>query len=500
MSPLPPLTPSPPEASGRRPSLRTRSSITEDLNSGPDGAEIILAKLRGMIAGGRQEKEAMLGTIAVAAHALTGATGAAIAMPQDGSVVCVGRSGEIAPELGDQLNVNSGISGECLRTGTSLRCDDAARDFHVDAEVCRQLGIQSIAVVPLRGRYGRVGVLEAFSSQSYAFNDDHMALLGRLAGLAESAWAQGSQSEQLGVETEPAAEAGVLEQEAQEDAEAPDFQTTVSAAPTWVEPEAPVESPRAAVASIPLAEFREIPRATQPAGIVIDGKWPYWTVTCAGALLFILMAFLGWKVWYKASLPVASTRPAASSQEAVPEASSGATSAGMAFRANVAGHPAARPAAPKAATRTTIRPSPSTATNSAAAVEPPDPTSVTASDSVSSTQSHHPAEVQNLVATSAALPRLNVPVSQGVTGGILIHKVLPVYPSEARQSRAQGIVILEGTVNEQGQMEGLKMVSGPPLLANAAIDAVSKWRYTPYVLNGKPVRKSARISISFIGP
>jgi periplasmic protein TonB len=46
----------------------------------------------------------------------------------------------------------------------------------------------------------------------------------------------------------------------------------------------------------------------------------------------------------------------------------------------------------------------------------------------------------------------------------------------------------------------LKLVSGPPLLANAAIDAVSKWRYTPYVLNGKPVRKSARISISFIAP
>ncbi len=496
MSPLPPLTPSPPEASGRRPSLRTRLSITEDLNSGPDGAEIILAKLRGMIAGGRQEKEAILGTIAVAAHALTGAAGAAIAMPQEGSVVCVGRSGEIAPELGDQLNVNSGISGECLRTGTSLRCDDAARDFHVDAEVCRQLGIQSIAVVPLRGRYGRVGVLEAFSSQSYAFNDDHMALLGRLAGLAEAAWAQGPLSEQL-AEPELEVEPGLGEEPP--DPQAPNFQATASAAPASVEPETPVESPRFAAASIPLAEFRETPRAVNSAGPVVEGKWPYWTVTCAGALLFVVLAIVSWKVWYKASLPVASTRPATSSQEAAPEASSGAASAGLAWSPGVEVHRTVRSAVPKAATRTTIRPSSSTATKSAGTVEPPDPTSVTASDSVGSTrQSDQPAGVESLVASSAALPKLNVPLSQGVSGGVLIRKVLPVYPPGARQSHAQGVVVLEGTINEQGQMEGLKMVSGPPLLANAAIDAVSKWRYTPYVLNGKPVRKSARISISFI--
>ena len=101
------------------------------------------------------------------------------------------RSGETAPELGDRLNVDSGISGECLRTGVIMRCDDASRDFHVDAEVCRQLGLQSIAVVPLRGQYGRVGVLEAFSTESYAFTEEKMEILGRLAGLAEAAWARG---------------------------------------------------------------------------------------------------------------------------------------------------------------------------------------------------------------------------------------------------------------------------------------------------------------------
>src|SRR5882724_920196 len=168
MAPVPPLNPPPPGPPGARVPLRTRSPAAGEMDQQLEAAEIVVAKLRGMIASGKQETETVLGTVAVAAHALTGATGAAIAMPRDGVVLCVGRSGETAPELGVALNVDSGISGECLRTGRSLRCDDATRDYQVDPEVCRQLGLQSIAVVPLRGQFGRVGVLEAFSTHSYA--------------------------------------------------------------------------------------------------------------------------------------------------------------------------------------------------------------------------------------------------------------------------------------------------------------------------------------------
>ncbi len=219
MAPVPPLTPSSPEASGTRVRARTRSSIQDDIAGGAGSSEIVLAKLRSMVAAGKQDADTILGTIAVAAHALTGSNGAAIAMPRDGAVVCIGRSGEIAPELGDRLNINSGISGECLRTGTMMRCDDAARDFHVDADVCRQMGVQSIAVVPLRGQRGRVGVLEVFSAQSYAFTDEHMETLGRLAGLAEAAWARDPQTEGFAVEEVGIADAGI-EDAGIEDAEA----------------------------------------------------------------------------------------------------------------------------------------------------------------------------------------------------------------------------------------------------------------------------------------
>ena len=108
--------------------------------------------------------------------------------------------------------------------------------------------------------------------------------------------------------------------------------------------------------------------------------------------------------------------------------------------------------------------------------------------------------LESLVSPAASLPKLGVPISQGVSGGVLVHKVLPSYPSAARQTHLQGTVVLEGTVSEVGQVEDLRVVSGPAVLTEAAMDAVRKWRYTPYTLNGKPIRKQTLINISFISP
>ena len=96
------------------------------------------------------------------------------------------------------------------------------------------------------------------------------------------------------------------------------------------------------------------------------------------------------------------------------------------------------------------------------------------------------------------MPRLGEAISQEVTGGILQHKVLPVYPAEAYRVRLEGDVVLEAIVTEQGQIEDLKPISGNPLLAQAAMDAVRKWRYSPYLLNGRPIRRETRITISFV--
>ena len=95
------------------------------------------------------------------------------------------------------------------------------------------------------------------------------------------------------------------------------------------------------------------------------------------------------------------------------------------------------------------------------------------------------------------MPVLSAPISQGVTGGILQHKVPPVYPPEARRERLEGNVVLQAVITAQGRLEDLKVISGHPLLAKAAEDAVNQWRYTPYLLNSEPIPKEIRITITF---
>src|SRR5689334_16814336 len=146
-----------------------------------------VSALRDALVAGTHPPASILHAAADAARILTGASGVAIAVRTRGLVACRARSGDIAPELGAPVNVDSGISGECLRTATILICSDTETDCRVDPDVCRILGIRSIAVVPLRGPMGIAGILEAFSVSPAAFGDEQINTLRGLAEIAESA-------------------------------------------------------------------------------------------------------------------------------------------------------------------------------------------------------------------------------------------------------------------------------------------------------------------------
>jgi|HubBroStandDraft_4_1064222.scaffolds.fasta_scaffold253948_2 protein TonB len=88
-------------------------------------------------------------------------------------------------------------------------------------------------------------------------------------------------------------------------------------------------------------------------------------------------------------------------------------------------------------------------------------------------------------------------VSGGVMEGMLVHRVLPVYPTMARATRTAGRVQLQATISRTGTIENLRAVSGPQLLIQAAIDAVTQWRYRPYLLNGDPVEVETTINVDF---
>jgi len=81
--------------------------------------------------------------------------------------------------------------------------------------------------------------------------------------------------------------------------------------------------------------------------------------------------------------------------------------------------------------------------------------------------------------------------------GDLIRKVQPAYPALARSARIQGTVVLQAVIGKQGTIEDLRVLTGHPMLAPAAIDAVRQWRYRPYVLNGEPVEVETQITVNF---
>ena len=100
------------------------------------------------------------------------------------------------------------------------------------------------------------------------------------------------------------------------------------------------------------------------------------------------------------------------------------------------------------------------------------------------------------VAPHIATPQ-RVRVSSGVSSGLLIRKVNPTYPPLARQARIQGTVILQAQISKDGSIENLTLVSGHPMLAPAAIEAVKQWKYKPYLLNGEPVEVDTQVQVNF---
>ena len=123
--------------------------------------------------------------IAERALALTRATGAAIALSagqRQRDDLRGQRRRRCSACLAPGLQVGSGFSGECVRTGRSLRCDDSETDDRVDREGCKSLGIRSMVAVPIRPGSKVTGLLEVFSPQPYAFNANDISALQHLTG------------------------------------------------------------------------------------------------------------------------------------------------------------------------------------------------------------------------------------------------------------------------------------------------------------------------------
>src|SRR5580700_3056866 len=136
----------------------------------------------------RCDLDAALQLLTDRAQYITGASGAAIALRRDGKndMLCRATTGSNAPELGALFSTEFGLSGESVRTRQPLRCDDAERDVRVNRDVCRQLGIASVVVMPVVNDDEVLGVFELFSGEPRAFDERDLSALLRLGEMVQT--------------------------------------------------------------------------------------------------------------------------------------------------------------------------------------------------------------------------------------------------------------------------------------------------------------------------
>ncbi|MGA2538068.1 MAG: energy transducer TonB [Terracidiphilus sp.] len=173
--------------------------------------------------------------------------------------------------------------------------------------------------------------------------------------------------------------------------------------------------------------------------------------------------------------------------------------------------PAASPAPPRqlphsalAASNTTENPftMPRTIPRTITILPGPEPTGLTNVASLDASAGV-PGAISNSFGSQPA-PRVIHPEVKGpahlpsaIAAGLLLRKVIPQYPAIAKAMHVEGTVVLAATISKDGRIINLHVVSGPAVLQQAALDAVSSWRYRPYLLNGEPVDVETTINVIF---
>jgi putative methionine-R-sulfoxide reductase with GAF domain len=207
----------------------------------------------------QRDLEAALQLLAERAQYITGASGAAIALLEDSEMICRASAGPSAPQLGAEVQIKSGLTGESVRTRQVLRCDDAETDSRVNRESCRALGIKSVMVVPLVRDQEVVGVFELLADRANAFEERDVTALERLAEMVQTGLEHADAAKRALQEIAAKNDLAVAQQKASEPALAePALAEPALAEPALAEPAlAEIEKGiSAGLASVPAAEHR----------------------------------------------------------------------------------------------------------------------------------------------------------------------------------------------------------------------------------------------------
>jgi protein TonB len=90
-----------------------------------------------------------------------------------------------------------------------------------------------------------------------------------------------------------------------------------------------------------------------------------------------------------------------------------------------------------------------------------------------------------------------VNISSGVAVGLLVQRTTPTYPPLAKAAHVSGTVVIQATISKNGGVGNLRVISGPAMLRQAALDSVKSWRFRPYLLDGEPVEADTQVNVTF---
>lgn len=420
-------------------------------------------------------REIVLNEIVEQACLATGATGAAIVLARDGEMVCRASSGHTAPELGARLDDKPGVSRECMRTHRVQRCDDAEADPRADIEASRSLGVRSVMVLPLLRQTELVGLLEVFSTEVATFGERDEHTLQVLA-------------QRILKSLEPVPVAVTVK--------APPV-PLASFAQRSADVRGPSDGPRLAEGAGRVGSGRTIEGLTWALGLAV--------LVCALLLTVRVSQRLGWLKESARQHPAKGTSAKAGVTGAAPPGESATgdpagPKSPSASASDITGKSRLSNGAKSSAQpATSHKPSSDDSALSAGGLMVYEdgrevfrmPAAPDGGDSPDQGQG------SAVKPASSVEPATRAKLSAATAEDGLTHRVEPEYPEEARRQGIQGEVVLNVNIDPDGAVQEIKWVNGPPLLAQAATDAVKQWRFKPQTANGHRVAMKTMVTLNF---
>jgi len=453
----------------------------------------------------------------------TRATGAAIALRQGSDVICRASTGN-APGIGVRLNIDSGLSGECYRTGNIVSLADSDHDSRVDAELCRQLDFRSLLIVPVVSAADIVvGVAEVFSSTPGNFEGGDVLLLSSIAELIGHLYDKNHRTISSVLDPQVCS-SGMEQTESIDHRESAVEETAVSREiETSLAPFLPTgfeiadRTLRQEFIDKVSDQDQDLSGRTEdPIGQDwSDDQSPpssRWKARSFVIGMLLLGSSLGGKYYvnrrfvHRHSAAPSQSMPASQSAE-VPAASVPLLESKEQVFSPTASEPSANLQLGASVPNRTV------ANNRAAHTDSVEsnftrglaghlPRSEPAPEAPSLLASDRPAfrvDTTYFLPTKSPQVKLlnaSLPASQ-VTQGRLLRRVNPVFPQFAKTAGIRGSVVIVATIGKDGHLKSMKLIRGDGALAIEAFRAARQWVYAPYRLNGQPIEVDARIVMDF---